>query len=244
MSSTPRFYVTGPLGDGGGEIALPPGAARQVTTVLRLRPGDAIRLFDGTGREWPATLAQAGRGEAVARLGEPGVPAREPARRVTLCVALLKGEKMEWVLQKGTELGVDAFQPLVTQRVEGGAGESRTVSESRQTRWERIIVEAAEQSGRLTVPALKPPVRLAEALRTPEPKAFCWEDERESMLPAALDWRAATRARLFVGPEGGFTPEEVALARAAGARVASLGPLILRAETAAIVAATLALLAP
>jgi 16S rRNA (uracil1498-N3)-methyltransferase len=241
VSSLPRFFVETPLA--GGEVSLPAHTARQITTVLRLRAGAPIVLFDGSGGEWRAELTHAGRGEAAARLLAHELPAREPERRITLCVALLKGDKLEWVLQKATEIGVAAFVPMVTERVvaaraaEGGAL-------TRLERWRRIIVEAAEQSGRTAIPALNPPAHFAHALVTPETKLLCWEGERAAPLGATLGGAEARNVRLFVGPEGGFTPDEVRAAAQAGATVVTLGPRTLRAETAALVAATLALLAP
>src|SRR5688572_8451633 len=109
-----RFYVEKPLV--GGEVPLPEHVARQVSTVLRMQPGDQVVLFDGSGPEWVAELARTGK-SVTARLLERRHGPVGPARTVTLCQALLKGERMEWILQKGTELGVSAFQPLLTERV-------------------------------------------------------------------------------------------------------------------------------
>jgi 16S rRNA (uracil1498-N3)-methyltransferase len=231
-----RFYLEVPIADGETEVALPSPIARQVATVLRMHPGDALTVFDGTGREWPCRVAEVARSGVRVTLGTPFVPAREPARRVTLCQALLKADKMEWVLQKGTELGVTRFEPLVTERV---------VASKRQApeRWHRILVEATEQCGRTHVPELTEPAPLDHALRMTGPSVCCWEGEGGRSLAA---WLAAARPsdlRLFIGPEGGFSDAEADLARQRGAVMASLGPRILRAETAAIAATTLALLA-
>ena len=232
-----RFYVTEQLI--GGDVRLPEHIARQVRTVLRMKPGDRLALFDGSGGEWVGELVDAGRG-VTARLVERRDGAAGPPRRVTLCQALLKGERMEWVLQKGTELGVAAFQPLVTERAVVRRSE---VPE----RWRRIVVEAAEQCGRTDLPALRAPVRLAAALAEPGAHVFCWEGERVQSLWGSLA-RTGPDARdaltLYVGPEGGFSEQEACLARERGARVVSLGPLILRAETAAVAATAVALLAP
>ena len=249
--SAPRFFVRGPLAGcgAGGEVPLPEHVARQVATVLRMRPGDPVVLFDGAGGEWRAALAAVGRGSATARLLAYDVPGREPALRLTLCQALLKADRFEWVIQKGTELGVAEFVPLVTRRVVAadrvGAAGGPAASESKLARWRRIAVEAAEQSGRLAVPLVHPPRSLEAALESRAPRLVCWEDERRLPFPAALGevvGGGSNEVAVFVGPEGGFTPEEVQAATAAGARAASLGPRILRSETAAVVAAALALL--
>src|SRR5688572_1985921 len=117
-----------------------------------MKAGDRLALFDGSGPEWVGELLHAGKGARV-RLVERRAPAAAPSRQVTLCQAVLKGERMEWVLQKGTELGVVAFQPLLTERV---VAQKVEVPE----RWRRIVIEAAEQCGRTTLPALHAPVRL------------------------------------------------------------------------------------
>ena len=232
-----RFYLDSPLGPDSSELALPAHIARQIHTVLRMRPGDAVVLFDSSGREWPATLTRADRDGVSARLGEPSAPTREAPRRVTLCQALLKSDKMEWVLQKGTELGVARFEPLVTERV---VAAKRAAPE----RWQRILVEATEQCGRTRLPELAEPAPLEQALSGSGAGVMCWEQERAQSL---ADWIATERPnelRLFIGPEGGFTEREAAAASRAGVQTASLGPRILRAETAAIAASALVLLAP
>jgi 16S rRNA (uracil1498-N3)-methyltransferase len=232
-----RFFVPGALD--GGVVALPERIAHQATAVLRLRPGDPVVLFDGRGGEWSAELRAAGR-DVSARLLERRFPAREPALRIALGQAVLKADRFEWVLQKGTELGVAAFQPLLTRRtVPGGGG--------RLERWRRIVVEAAEQCGRCVVPDVAEPARFEDVLSRPAPTVLLWENEQRQSFPAAL---AAARAqaaggetvRLLVGPEGGFDPDEARAALDAGAFPGSLGPRILRSETAALAAASLSCL--
>jgi 16S rRNA (uracil1498-N3)-methyltransferase len=243
-----RFYIAPPLR--GGDVALPERVARQVVRVLRMRPGDPLVLFDGTGGEWEAELATADSRDAAARLVRHRTPEVEPALRLTLCQSLLKADKLEWVLQKGTELGVARFVLMVSQRVVAAEREraaSRRHSDApagKLDRWQRIVVEAAEQSGRTQVPAIEPPLPLRAVLAGSEPGVLCWEEERERTFLDALRGAAAGgRVRVFVGPEGGFAPAEAAAARAAGLTLASLGPRTLRSETAAVAAAALALLA-
>jgi 16S rRNA (uracil1498-N3)-methyltransferase len=237
MTTVHRFFVPGPLA--GGEAALPAQIAHQATAVLRLRAGEPVVVFDGSGGEWAAELVGSGRAVSV-RLLEERFPAREPGLHVTLEQAVLKADRFEWVLQKGTELGIGAFQPLLTRRtVAGGAG--------RLDRWRRIVVEAAEQCGRCRVPEVAEPRRLEDVLARPAPAVLLWENERRQPFPVALA-AAVARAtgtggvRLMVGPEGGFDPEEARAALEAGALPASLGPRILRAETAALAAASLSCL--
>jgi 16S rRNA (uracil1498-N3)-methyltransferase len=227
-------------------------------TVLRLRAGDPVVLFDGRGGEWHAEVLSLRRGEAMARQlrHEPGGP--EAPLRLTLCPALIKADRFEWVLQKGTELGVAAFLPLLTRRVVGASGKGSPAERARDRllkteRWRRIVIEAAEQCGRTVVPEIHEPRALRTALAGGLPSVFCWEGGdgatpfRESLAHALAGagprGAPAGEAQILIGPEGGFTPEEAAAAVEAGAVPATLGPRILRSETAAIAAAALALLA-
>ena len=259
MATVPRFFVEPPLRP--GDVVLPSHVARQVTTVLRLRAGDRLVLFDGSGGEWQAELRSAGQGlprgrrgaaplvGACARLLQYRAESLEAPVRFTLCQALLKADKFAWVLQKGTELGVAAFVPLITRRVVAAAGPDALASRGPATkpdRWRRIVIEAAEQSGRCVVPTIHPPLRLEAVLRRAAPKVLCWEGEREQPFQDALHralTRGGTSVDVLIGPEGGFAAEEVQAAIDAGAVVASLGPRTLRSETAALAAAALALLA-
>ena len=229
-----RFWIDRPLD--GSDVRLPDYLARQVSTVLRMKPGDRVALFDGSGSEWIGELTAGGKSASV-RLIEKRDGPSGPRRRVTLCQALLKGERMEWVLQKGTELGVEAFQPVLTERVVARKSET-------PERWRRIVIEAAEQCGRTDVPAVHPPVSLDAALGGDGAHVFCWEGEGSATLWEQIAGGAPERLRLHVGPEGGFSDSEAERARERGVAVVSLGPLILRAETAAVAASALLLLAP
>jgi 16S rRNA (uracil1498-N3)-methyltransferase len=240
-----RFVVPGELLAAGGEIALPGDVAHQARDVLRLAPGAALTLLDGVGGEWPATLLAVDRAGVTARLGARREGAGEARTRVVLYVGLLKGDKLEWALQKGTELGVAAFVPLRCERAVAGGDEPRA---GKRGRWERIVAEATEQCGRAHVPEVAEPQTLARALGELPRGAVAlvaWEEERATSLRAALVERWAPGGdqsiALFIGPEGGFAAAEVALAVAHGAVPVTLGPRILRAETAALVAAALAL---
>jgi 16S rRNA (uracil1498-N3)-methyltransferase len=215
---------------------LTPGQARHVA-VLRLSPGAALELFDGGGRRFRAELTDGG----VRVLEE--LP-REPGRRADLVLvqALAKGEKMELVVQKATELGASRIVPLSAERavvrLEGERGASRA------ERWRKVAQEAARQCGRSDVPRIDEPSTWAEvfaSLRSePERRGVLLDpDERDLRLSAAV--RGATRLLLAVGPEGGFSTVERDRALREGMVAASLGPLILRTETAGLAALAIAL---
>jgi 16S rRNA (uracil1498-N3)-methyltransferase len=167
-------------------------------------------------------------------------PPGEPDVRLVLYQALIKGQRFDWVLEKGTEVGVSSFVPVVSSRSVVRPAEA---SASRLERWQRIVTEAAEQSGRSRLPQVSPPVTFADALASaPGLRLLPWEGEHDITLREALTAEGPPEAvSLFIGPEGGFPTEEVEMARQQGVRTVSLGPRILRAETAGIVAAALVL---
>ena len=221
----------------GDVVRFPADIARQMRSVLRLRPGEQVLALDGEGAAYLATLTHLQKGSARARILGRRAAGGEPAGELTLCQAISKGDRFEWTLQKGVELGVTTFQPMLTKRTlrrNPGAG--------RWQRWRRIIREAAEQSGRGKLPRLLSPISFEDAVAGAggtrlAPTVFA----RRSAVQALAD--AAWPVTLFVGPEGGFDPDEVALAQAAGVSLVSLGPRTLRTETAAIVLTTLAMAA-
>ncbi len=232
-----RLYVAGPLVEG-ARVRLEGPVAHRIARVLRLRPGERIVLFDGSGVEAVAELTSATSSRAEAHVLSIRPGAAEPPVRLTLCQSVVKGGRFEWVLEKGTEIGVARFVPILTERNVARPGEGTKLD-----RWRRIVVEAAEQCGRSVVPEVTPPVVLEEALRGLElPALVPHEAERVVTVRAAVEALDQPRAlSILVGPEGGFTPQEVRQAVSRGARTVSLGPRILRSETAGIVAATLAL---
>jgi 16S rRNA (uracil1498-N3)-methyltransferase len=224
-----------------GRAALTPEARHHLVEVLRLAEGAAVEVFDGRGGAWDGTLAA---GLAEVKLG----PRREvpaPGVEIRLVVALARGEKMDLVVQKATELGATAIAPFEAERsVVRLLGDGERGAE-RGRRWRRIAEEAARQCGRADVPEVAPPVPLEAALAA-VPAGFALHLFHVGGPPAAARGDAASppgaRAMghaLVVGPEGGLTDDEVARCLRAGARPASLGPRILRAETAAIVAVAL-----
>ena len=241
----PRFHVALPL-QTGLEFALPGGAARHVQ-VLRLQPNDAITLFDGGGCDWAASVVRMGRSEVVVRIGDPVVVERELPLAVTLALGMPANERMDWLVEKATELGAAAIEPLHCERsVLRLSGER---AEKKRSHWQAVATAAAEQCGRARVPVIAPVSSIAERL------SANGGDELRLLLslsaaatPALPHLQSALQARrplrLLSGPEGGLSPQEDAAARAAGWLPVTLGPRVLRAETAPLaLLATLATLA-
>jgi len=237
-----RFFIP-PSCIKGTEATLAGDVAHQLARVLRARPGDRIILLDDSGWEYTVVLqyvsSHQARGTVESRLRSRG----EPRVRVRLYAAVLKGDRFETVLQKGTELGVSVFSPVICAR---SVPRGRDWGAGRYQRWRRIVSEAAEQSHRGKTPLLEEPVDFVEACDSVEgPALVPWEEERECGLRQAsglLQPKSSQRpvVSIFTGPEGGLTPEEVEYARSHGIIPVSLGNRILRAETAAI--ATVAVL--
>lgn len=238
-----RFYIP-PQAISGTEAAILGPDAAQVQRVLRLGIGEGLLLFDGSGAEYRAEIIALARGEVRLRILSSHHPKTEPRLRLTLAQALLKGEKLDLVLQKCTEIGVSSFIFLSTERTIPEVSQSKLTG--KLARWQRIAKEAAEQSGRVLVPDISGPLSLPELLERQKalgPVLIPWEKETQP-LPAAIPGiqeQNPSAVTLIVGPEGGFSEAEVSLARAHGAVSVSLGPRILRAETAAIVASALVL---
>ena len=208
--------------------------ARQIKTVLRLRPGDDIIVLDNSGTEWQVTLTEVGQESIRGRIISEKEALAEPGLHLTLYQGTLKAQKFEWVLQKGTELGVSQFVPTVCQR--SVINDFETLAKKRE-RWQRIIQEAAEQSGRGKLPQLEQAISLAEAVTQAQARPLAimpWEEATGHSLKEVLAGVQVSRLALIVGPEGGFTAEEAALAQSAGIKLVKLGPRILRAETAGI----------
>ena len=235
----PRFFVDQPL-HAGDALALPIATARHVQ-VLRLQPGAALRLFDGRGGEWAARIERIGRSEVSVRLGLHDAVDRELALPVTLALGMPANERMDTVVEKATELGVAVIQPLLCERsVLRLSGER---SQKKVAHWRSVAVAACEQSGRTRVPLIEPVRSLPEWLRAlPADGAARWVaslGDGAAALASMLPARSGVVA--LSGPEGGLAPAEDELARAAGFVPVSLGPRVLRADTAPL--ALLALLA-
>lgn len=227
----PRVFLAGRAPVEGGAV-LDPEESHHLLRVLRARAGDAVLAFDGAGGEWEATIEDASRDAVRLRVEAPTGRRSEPALRVTLVQALVRPEKLEYILQKGTEIGVAAFLAVGCERAEAPAP-----SPSRLARYRRVLIEACKQSGRLVVPGL------SVGAWPPEIPPTIVLDLSEEAPPIAGVLAAARpgAAVIAVGPEGGFTPAELADLVAAGGIRCSLGPRVLRTETAGIVAGALVL---
>ena len=243
-----RFFVS-PECFSGDVVHLPEPVARQLRRVLRARPGDDIILRDDSGQEFRAVVETLETGEARARVTSESKSAGEPDVRITLYQAVLKTDKFELVLQKCTELGVTRFVPMNCER---SIPRAQTEGSNRRERWRRIVREAAEQSGRGRLPLVEHPLDFNQACEEADsPALIPWEEERDLGLRQALSAIGADAAgpagddkktlSLFIGPEGGFSRDEVELARSCGITTVTLGKRILRAETAGIAAVAAAM---
>ena len=225
----PRFHCPLPLASG-QVLALPPGPARHVQ-VLRLQPGDALTLFNGEGGEFEARVTRMGRNEVEVELGAHQAIEREAARAVHLLCGITANERMDWLVEKATELGVASITPLLAERsVLKLKGER---ADKKRAHWQGVAVAAAEQCGRNRVPLLHAALDLSDWLSRPTAEGV------RCMLSLAQGTRslsaaAAGAAPLVVlsGPEGGLSPAEEALALSSGFVPVTLGSRVLRAETA------------
>lgn len=241
-----RFFIS-PGSLRGNTVTFSGPQAHQLARVLRMQPGERLIVLDDSGSEYEVQLVAVepneARGEIVGRQPAAG----EPRTRITLYQSVLKGDHFELVLEKGTELGIVEFVPLLSERA---IIRDREAVAKKRPRWEAIVQEAAEQSRRGRRPSVRPLLSFPEAClevgRATGLKLIPWEEEGQSSLRAALraesrpapgKVKAAVAVHLFIGPEGGFTRDEVSLARGYGLVPVTLGPRILRAETAGLVAA-------
>jgi len=233
----PRFYCPQAL-KAGATITLPDALFRHAVQVLRLNAGEALTLFNGEGGEYPAQIETISKRAATATLGAFDAKDTESPVHLTLVQAIIKPDKMDFALQKAVELGVAAIQPLLTQRSVVRVG--KELVDKKLQHWEAVVVGACEQSGRTRIPPVHSPLTLEAWLATPAnettrlvlaPGAY----PRIKALPADLPAPIA----LLIGPEGGFSEDEIAACVTAGMTPVSLGPRILRAETASLAALAL-----
>ncbi len=228
----PRIPID-PAAVRGGRVAIAGGDARHLRKALRLGAGDRLVAFDGTGREWDATIERVEPSAVHLALGEERRSAVESPCEILLGQGVGKGDKLDLVVRAATELGVRAVVPVVTERaVATAAGDARL------ERWRRIAAEACKQCGRAAVPEIARPEPLEAFLRRAarfERKLVPWESGGVPLRSLAGSGGVRSTA-LLVGPEGGLAPREVAAAEAAGFVAVRLGPRVLRTETAGIVA--------
>lgn len=216
-------------------VTLSVDEARHLREVLRLKVSDEVQVFDGTGREFLAVVSQARRESAELEIGEAiQSPRPESPLQLTLAVALLKGEKFDLVVQKGTELGVSRFIPLITRYADIRLRDESDAAK-RVARWQRIALEATKQCGRSVVPEVEKPVSFG-AMIGEQNQCLMFSERDGQALNTDLKPDNLTA---IIGSEGGWSDEELEQARLANVAVVTLGGRVLRAETAAIATAAL-----
>ena len=227
-----RFFIDAPLSLGRQE--LPDASAHYISRVLRLAAGAAVQLFDGSGQEYRGDLIQVGKKQVTVELRErlPGMA--EPGLRIHLGQGLSRGERMDWAIQKATELGVAEITPIISERCEVRLKDER--ADKRLAHWRQIAISACEQCGRSVIPFIHPPVALQDWLAV--------EAELKLVLHPLADALTAHQRpgslAFLIGPEGGLSDAEVDQARGTGFLPARLGPRVLRTETAPVVALSVA----
>jgi 16S rRNA (uracil1498-N3)-methyltransferase len=224
--SLPRLFVETPLG-AGAHVDLDAGQANYLGNVLRLKQGDRLLLFDGLSGEWLADIAEAGKKRMTLAVTEPTRP-QEAVPDLWLAFAPVKKGRVDWLVEKAVELGVARLLPVITHRT--------IVDKLNLERMRAHIIEAAEQCGRTALAAIEEPVKLNTLLKNCDPARTLYFADETGGAPASTAFNAGP-ALILIGPEGGFTAEEAAAIRAVdNAKAISLGPRILRAETAALAA--------
>lgn len=234
MAREVRVYHDGELRVG-GEVELSDFASHHLMTVLRVTPGDDVVVFHGRGGEYLATVQRLEKKRVHLKIQTYRDVCRESPLHIELVQGISRGERMEYALQKAVELGVSVISPVFTERC-GVKLEADRVSR-RMAQWQAIMLGAAEQSGRTRLPELHPPRLLTEWLALPvtSTRLVCAPGEEQT------DWAPQqSRVSLVIGPEGGLSPHELQAALQAQCHALRLGPRILRTETAAVVAITLA----
>ncbi|CAN7671371.1 16S rRNA (uracil(1498)-N(3))-methyltransferase [Acidovorax sp. LjRoot74] len=238
----PRFHCPAPLATG-AEIELPPGAARHVQ-VLRQQPGDALTLFNGDGGEFDATVLKMGRSDVWVQVGAHHATEREAPRAVHLLAGITANERMDWLVEKATELGVASITPLVAERsVLKLKGER---ADKKIAHWQAVAVAACEQCGRNRVPVVHPAIDLTGWVRAQAPAATASGEAgaaqrlllslRTGTLPLQQAAAPAGPVLFLSGPEGGLSSAEEDLALQHGFAPVTLGARVLRAETAPLAA--------
>lgn len=232
-----RFYV--PDLPTSGVVALPDREAQHLARVLRLRAGEVVAVFDGKGREMAARVESVGGGKVAVGLLDARTPAAEPGISITFAQALLKGDKMDRVIGDVVMLGATAIQPFVTRRTDVPAAAVR--SGVRQERWLRSVVASVKQCGRAVVPPVLETRSFADVLTSTAMRRLVFVEPAAATLgPVAdvtqLEPDKTREAMMMIGPEGGWDPDELRQAIAAGATLVTLGSRVLRADAAGVVA--------
>lgn len=233
-----RFYV--PDIDATRQIIPLRGSiARQIRNVLRIEVGKRVRLFNGAGSEWETEISRIGKDEISTTLISMVEAIPEPSIKITMLLGLARPERIELAIQKCSELGAAKFIPIISERVQGA--NSRTPSVKRLERWKRIAVESAELSGRTIIPSVGQPISLMDAVNQAlitENILCMWEeniDESKSLRVALRSFKKhPVGLTILIGPPGGFSQKEALAIQKSGAQLITLGPRVLRSETAAI----------
>ncbi len=228
-----RIHVAVALATG-TEIQLPKGATNHVVRVLRLREGAALIVFDGAGHEYRAELARIDGNKAYVHIGEQLTVSSESPLRITLVQGISRAERMDWTLQKATELGVTGIAPVLTARSVVRLDDKQT--EKKLEHWQAVVIGACEQSGRSVVPVVHAPTTLRNYLsaRTKDGMRFVLSPTAPASLAGLTS--LSSKVELLIGPEGGLDDDEVMLAEQSGFTPVRLGPRVLRTETASVVA--------
>ncbi len=231
----PRLYTSQSLSPN-AEVLLVDDAAHYVSKVLRLRPDDSLKLFNGDDGEFSARIIAIDKKSVAALLDERLEAGADPSLAIHLGLGLSRGERMDYAIQKATEAGVSSITPLLTERCEVKLKGDRI--DNRKSHWERVAISACEQSGRCVVPTIESPLTLPEWLSLPRISTNFVLDHRGEQGLAAVEKPEAVT--FLIGPEGGLSEEEVMQAKEHHFNLVRIGPRVLRTETAPIVAISLA----
>ncbi|NIX92249.1 16S rRNA (uracil(1498)-N(3))-methyltransferase [Pseudomonas fulva] len=228
-----RFFIDAPLSL--GEHDLPEAQAHYIGRVLRMAAGDPVQLFDGSGQEYRGQLLEVGKKAVRVSLDQAFAGQADSPLQVHLGQGLSRGERMDWAIQKATELGANEITPIVSERCEVRLKDER--ADKRLAHWRQVAISACEQCGRSSLPIIHPPITLAQWLAATQAQLkLVLHPVAEPLVSHA---KPASLAFL-IGPEGGLSEPEVEQAKAAGFQAARLGPRVLRTETAPVVALSVA----
>ena len=226
-----RFYA--PEFSDAGQIQLSDDEASHIARVLRMRPGDVVAIFDGAGREAFARVTSVTTRRVLVEVIEPRDAAPEPRVALTLAQALLKSDKMDRVIRDAVMLGVSAIQPFVSRRTD--VPMKAVSAGGRQDRWNRTVIASVKQCGRAVVPPVHPTRQFAELLRSTKGTRLMFVEPsaaRDVAQITTFDGDRPSSATLFIGPEGGWDPQEIADAVASDVTLLSFGSRVLRADAA------------
>ncbi|MCP4567677.1 MAG: 16S rRNA (uracil(1498)-N(3))-methyltransferase [FCB group bacterium] len=220
----------------GRDIIIDGSEARHMTSVLRLQKGDTVRLIDGQGTAHISEIVEAGSKKVLCRIIKTLKLSGEPSLSLTLAIGLSTGSKFDMVIEKGVEVGVSRFVPLITDRGKVKVGDSSAVTR-KLNRWRRVAEAAVKQSGRSVFPTIETPIALDDFLKTGEIESsiLFHPDETAKGLLSVVESLQTAKLTVIIGPESGFSSAEIELAENHNIPIVSLGPRILRTETAGIV---------